>query len=204
MKKNKLSSRDMSSLVNSKINNVAEQANNFTTPTNTTTVDNTVVANAVAKQEENIQQAISEQGSVRRLNTPMDRQTRLAAKIKDTIITSLDKYINPRTGNSERIQSLAKVVDGISKQPTREVLDAVLAFFVTHRDDDLLQENNALKNITELDLTMHHKVRIFYVVMMALARGTATKQTISIEIIRNIFKTDDFPNWVAVKIAKRR
>lgn len=204
MKKNKLSSRDMSSLVNSKINNVAEQANNFTTSTNTTTIDNTVVANAVARQEENIQQAISEQGSVRRLNTPVDRQTRLAAKIKDTIITSLDKYINPRTGNSERIQSLAKVVDGISKQPTREVLDAVLTFFVNHRDDDLLQENNALKNITELDITVHHKVRIFYVVMMQLARGTATKKTISIEIIRNIFKTDDFPNWVAVKIAKRR
>src|SRR5574344_885270 len=192
MKKNKLSSRDMSSLVNSKINNVAEQANNFTKPTNTTTIDNTVVTNAVDKKEKNIQQAISEHGSVRRLNTPIDRQTRLAAKIKDTIITSLDKYINPRTGNSERIQSVAKV------------LDAVLAFFVTHRDDDLLQENNALKNITELDITVHHKVRIFYAVMMELARGTATKKTISIEIIRNIFKTDDFPNWVAVKIAKRR
>lgn len=204
MKKNKLSSRDMSSLVNSKINNVAEQVDNFTTPTNTATVDNTVVANAVARQEENIQQAISEQGSVRRLNTPADRQTRLAAKIKDTIITSLDKYINPRTGNSERIQSLAKVVDGISKQPTREVLDAVLTFFVNHRDDEILQENNALKNITELDITVHHKVRLFYAVMMELARGTATKKTISIEIIRNIFKTDDFPNWVAVKIAKRR
>ena len=204
MKKNKLSSRDMSSLVNSKINNVAEQVDNFTTRTNTTTVDNTVVANAVARQEENIQQAISEQGSVRRLNTPVDRQTRLAAKIKDTIITSLDKYINPRTGNSERIQSLAKVVDGISKPPTREVLDAVLTFFVNHRDDEILQENNALKNITELDITVHHKVRLFYAVMMELARGTATKKTISIEIIRNIFKTDDFPNWVAVKIAKRR
>ena len=204
MKKNKLSSRDMSSLVNSKINNVAEQVDNFTTPTNTATVDNTVVANAVARQEENIQQAISEQGSVRRLNTPVDRQTRLAAKIKDTIITSLDKYINPRTGNSERIQSLAKVVDGISKQPTREVLDAVLTFFVNHRDDEILQENNALKNITELDITVHHKVCLSYAVMMELARGTATKKTISIEIIRNIFKTDDFPNWVAVKIAKRR
>ena len=204
MKKNKLSSRDMSSLVNSKINKVEEQVNNFTTPTNTTTVDNTVVANAVAKQEENIQQAISEHGSVRRLNTPVDRQARLAAKIKDTIITSLDKYANHKTGSSERIQSLAKVVEGISKQPTREVLDAVLAFFVSHRDDELLKENNALKNITELDITVHHKVRIFYAVMMELARGTATKQTISIEIIRNIFKTDDFPNWVAVKIAKRR
>ena len=204
MKKNKLSSRDMSSLVNSKINNVAEQVDNFTTPTNTATVDNTVVANAVARQEENIQQAISEQGSVRRLNTPVDRQTRLAAKIKDTIITSLDKYINPRTGNSERIQSLAKVVDGISKQPTREVLDAVLTFFVNHRDDEILQENNALKTITELDITVHHKVCLSYAVMMELARGTATKKTISIEIIRNIFKTDDFPNWVAVKIAKRR
>ena len=62
MKKNKLSSRDMSSLVNSKINKVEEQVSNFTTPTNTATVDNTVVANAVAKQEENIQQAISEHG----------------------------------------------------------------------------------------------------------------------------------------------
>ena len=84
------------------------------------------------------------------------------------------------------------------------MLDAVLTFFVNHRDDELLQENNALKNITELDITVHHKVRIFYAVMMELARGTATKKTISIEIIRNIFKTDDFPNWVAVKIAKRR
>lgn len=194
----------MASLVNDKINKVEEQVNNFTTPTNTVTVDNKVVAAATARHEENIQQAISEHGTVRRLNTPVDRQARLAAKIKDTILTNLDKYINPKTGSSDRIQALAKIVDGITKQPTKEVLDTVLAFFTTNRDNDLLQENNALKNITELDITVHHKVRIFYAVMMELARGTATKKTISIEIIRNIFKTDDFPNWVAVKIAKRR
>ena len=194
----------MASLVNDKINKVEEQVNNFTTPTNTVTVDNKVVAAATARQEENIQQAISEHGTVRRLNTPVNRQARLAAKIKDTILTNLDKYINPKTGSSDRIQALAKIVDGITKQPTKEILDTVLAFFTTNRDNDLLQENNALKNITELDITVHHKVRIFYVVMMQLARGTATKKTISIEIIRNIFKTDDFPNWVAVKIAKRR
>ena len=194
----------MASLVNDKINKVEEQVNSFTTPTNTVTVDNKVVAAATAKQEENIQQAISEHGTIRRLNTPVDRQARLAAKIKDTILTNLDKYINPKAGSSDRIQALAKIVDGITKQPTKEVLDTVLAFFTTNRDNDLLQENNALKNITELDITVHHKVRIFYVVMMQLARGTATKKNISIEIIRNIFKTDDFPNWVAVKIAKRR
>ena len=204
MKKNKISSRDMASLVNSKINKVEEQVNNFTTPTDTVTVDNTVVANAAAKQEENIQQAISDNGVIRRLNTPVDRQARTAAKIKDSINLNLNKYINPRTGSSERIQALAKIVDGITKQPTKEVLDSVLAFFIDHRDDDTLHENNALKNITELDITVHHKVRIFYAVMMELARGTATKKNISIEIIRNIFKTDDFPNWVAVKIAKKR
>jgi len=204
MKKHKISSRDMASLVNSKINKVEEQVNNFTTPTNTVTVDNKVVASAVAKQEENIQQAISDNGVIRRLNTPADRQSRTAAKIKDSINVNLEKYMNPRTGASERIQSLAKIVDGITKQPTKEVLDTVLACFINHRDDDYLQENNALKNITELDITVHHKVRIFYAVMMELARGTATKKTISIEIIRNIFKTDDFPNWVAIKIAKKR
>jgi hypothetical protein len=204
MKKHKISSGDMSALVNSKITNVEEQVNKFTTPTNTTTLDSGVVTKAVAVQEENIQQAISENGTVRRLNTPVDRQARTAAKIKDAIIVNLDKYINPRTGSSERIQALAKIVDGIIKQPTKEVLDNVLAFFVSHRDDEQLQENNALKNITELDITVHHKVRLFYAVMMELARGTATKKTISIEIIRNIFKNDDFPNWVAVKIAKKR
>ena len=44
MKKNKLSSRDMSSLVNSKINKVEEQVNNFTTPTNTTKQTNSIIA----------------------------------------------------------------------------------------------------------------------------------------------------------------
>ena len=166
----------MASLVNDKINKVEEQVNSFTTPTNTVTVDNKVVAAATARQEENIQQAISEHGTIRRLNTPVDRQARLAAKIKDTILTNLDKYINPKAGSSDRIQALAKIVDGITKQPTKEVLDTVLAFFTTNRDNDLLQENNALKNITELDITVHHKVRIFYVVMMQLARGTATKK----------------------------
>ena len=59
MKKNKLSSRDMSSLVSSKIGNVESQVNAFTAPTNTTTLDSGIVSKAVAKQEENIQQAIS-------------------------------------------------------------------------------------------------------------------------------------------------
>lgn len=204
MKKNKLSSRDMSSLVSSKIGNVESQVNAFTAPTNTTTLDSGTVSKAVAKQEENIQQAISESGTVKHISTTTDRKSLMLSKMKDVVNTNLSKYINPKAGSSERIQALAKVVDSISKQPTKDVLDTVLAFFISHRDDELLKENNALKNITELDITVHHKVRIFYAVMMELARGTATKQTISIEIIRNIFKSDDFPNWVAVTIAKRR
>ena len=51
---------------------------------------------------------------------------------------------------------------------------------------------------------MNYRVRIFYVVMISLANGTATKSNTSIEMIRNIFKADDFPNWVAIRIAKRR
>jgi hypothetical protein len=204
MSKKKIHAAQMAGLLSSNIANARSQEQLLNTPASAPPVEQVVIDNAATEQAERLRQAVSENGTVRHLNTKPDRQSRLAGKIKDTIAVSLDKYISPKSGSSERIQALAKVVDCVIKQPTKDVLDSVLAFFIKNCDNDLLQENNALKNITELDITIHHRVRIFYTVMMELARGTATKKTISIEIIRNIFKTDDFPNWVAVKIAKRR
>ena len=204
MGKKKIHSANMAALLNSNVSNARDQNNLFNTTEPVAQVEQGIIDNAVTAQEEQLRKAVSDNGIVRHLNTSIDRKTKLAGKVKDTINTSLIKYINPKSGNSERIQALAKIVDGVIKQPTKDVLDTILAFFIEHRDNDLLQENNALKNITELDVTIHHKVRIFYTVMMGLARGTATKKNTSIEIIRNIFKSDDFPNWVAIKIAKRR
>lgn len=128
---------------------------------------------------------------------------RSAMRIRDIIDTNLEKYADEKSSPNERIQALAKVVDGITKQPKKDILDNVLKFFYQHRGDKLFTEANALQGIAALEMTLHYKVRIFYTVMMSLANNTATQKNTSIEVIRNLFRSDDFPNWVAVQLAKR-
>lgn len=124
-------------------------------------------------------------------------------RIKDVIATNLEKYTDPKSKMHERIQALAKVVDGVSKQPKKDILDSILKFFYQNRDNELLSESQALQGISTLETTLHYKVRIFYSIMMSLANNTANTKNTSIEVIRNLFRSDDFPNWVAIQLAKR-
>lgn len=204
MKKKQHSAAAMADMLNTNLENARSQEDLLAgSDEPTTPIDQEVIDNARTQQQEQLSQAAGN-SSVRHLNPKVDRRAKLTGRIKDTILTNLDKYISPKSGSSERIQALAKVVDGVVKQPTKDILDAILAFFITNKDHPQLQECNALKSITELDEQMNYRVRIFYVVMISLANGTATKSNTSIEMIRNIFKADDFPNWVAIRIAKRR
>lgn len=129
-----------------------------------------------------------------------DRQV---ARIKDSINVNLEKYINVKSSINDRIQALSKVVDGVVRQPKKDILDTILTFFIKNRDNALLQETAALQGITQLDSDLHFKTRVFYTVMMSLARGTATKRNTNVEAIRSIFRSDDFPTWVAIQIARR-
>jgi len=128
---------------------------------------------------------------------------RSAMRIRDLIQVNLEKYLDPKSKVADRIQALAKVVDGVSKQPKKDILDNILKFFYQNRTNELLSESKALQGISSLETTLHYKVRIFYTIMMALANNTATTKNTSVEVIRNLFRSDDFPNWVAIQLARR-
>ena len=127
---------------------------------------------------------------------PKPRKTaadRSAMRIRDLIQVNLEKYLDPKS----------KVADGVSKQPKKDILDNILKFFYQNRTNELLSESKALQGISSLETTMHYKVRIFYMIMMSLANNTANTKNTSVEVIRNLFRSDDFPNWVAVQLARR-
>ena len=137
---------------------------------------------------------------------PKPRKTaadRSAMRIRDLIQVNLEKYLDPKSKVADRIQALAKVVDGVSKQPKKDILDNILKFFYQNRTNELLSESKALQGISSLETTMHYKVRIFYMIMMSLANNTANTKNTSVEVIRNLFRSDDLPNWVAVQLARR-
>lgn len=94
------------------------------------------------------------------------------------------------------------MIDIVSKTPKKSVLDEVLAFFRKYKNEDFIQEQNALQGITTVDLTQHYRIRIFYSVMIGLARRTATRKNTSINMIRTIFNSDEIANWVAIQLSR--
>ena len=88
----------------------------------------------------------------------------------------------------------------ITRLPKKSILDEILAFFKENKEAEFLKEQNALQGITTVDMTQHHRIRILYSVMIGLARRTANKRNTSVNMIRNIFNSDDIANWVAIQL----
>lgn len=132
-----------------------------------------------------------------------DTKARLKDRVLDTINLNLDKYADASNSVADRTKALAKIIEGVVSKPKKEVLDNILKFFYAHRNDPALQEENALQGLMLLDKPDHYRARVFYTVMIGLARGTANQRNTSIDAIRTVFGSDDFPNWVAIKLAKR-
>ena len=121
-------------------------------------------------------------------------------KSKDNVTVYLENFKMSPNGSSAKMQALLKMMELVVRLPKKSVLDEVLAFFKENKNEEFIQEQNALQGITAVDITQHHRIRIFYTVMIGLARKTATKKNTSVNVIRTIFNSDDIANWVAVQL----
>ena len=121
-------------------------------------------------------------------------------KVRDDVSIYLENFKIAPIGSPNRINALLKIVELITRLPKKSILDEILAFFKEDKEAEFLKEQNALQGITTVDMTQHHRIRILYSVMIGLARRTANKRNTSVNMIRNIFNSDDIANWVAIQL----
>lgn len=152
------------------------------------------------QQKEAIDMAVA--ASPRQLTTRIPRKDR-AERAHDNVKAYLLNFKEAKIGSNEKVEALQKVLEVVNRYPKKQVLDEIYKFFVENKKEDFLNPKNALQNTANIEKTSNIKIRVLYEVMYSLAHGTATKKTISLEVIRNIFKSDDFVNWVAVNLPKR-
>ena len=175
----------------------------FSKPEDTTQADE---ENAIkAEQDRQVQQeavAVAKIQTVQQVvrREPLTGVERAVAAVK----RHLETYKTSPVGSGARVEAITKVVDIVTRTPKKSVLDAVLAFFKENRNSEMLSPMNALQNISALDKSVTIRLRILYQLMSDIACGRANKRNISLEMIRNIFGSDDFVNWVAVRISTRR
>ena len=121
-------------------------------------------------------------------------------KVRDDVSIYLENFKIAPIGSPNRINALLKIVELITRLPKKSILDEILAFFKENKEAEFLKEQNALQGITTVDMTQHHRIRILYSVMIGLARRTANKRNTSVNMIRNLFNSDDIANWVAIQL----
>ena len=165
-----------------------------------------IVVDAAIPDEVEVQKAKTEQ-TVALTNAPkvivgVKTTSTKGKKVKDNLQVCLENFRTAPNGSSVKVTALVKMIDIVSKTPKKSVLDEVLAFFRKYKNEDFIQEQNALQGITTVDLTQHYRIRIFYSVMIGLARRTATRKNTSINMIRTIFNSDEIANWVAIQLSR--
>ncbi len=134
-------------------------------------------------------------------DTPIKRTRE--ERIIDKVHASLVQYKECAIGSLERIVALQKVMEGALRQPKKQLLDAILAFFKENKNEESFSERNALQRIVSLTPTARIQVEVFYQLFMLLAQKRANKNTVSLNQLRGIFNNEEFLNWVAVAMAKR-
>jgi hypothetical protein len=127
----------------------------------------------------------------------------VAERISNEVISILSAFERAKIGSAEKVKAWERLIGFIKIHPKKIILDKVLEFFIKHKDDPMLSETNALQGIAALDKTYNLRAKILYDVMINIANHTASPRTISLEMIRNIFRSDDFVNWIAFKIDQR-
>lgn len=120
----------------------------------------------------------------------------------DTVIRTLDILATSKPGTADHTSSWKKLVELIERAPKKAVLDKIRAFFVNNKDSEFLNELNALQGTAALEPGINIRVRLLYEIMSSIARGTATRRSISLEMVRTVFKSDDFVNWVATSLPR--
>ena len=120
----------------------------------------------------------------------------------DTVIRTLDILATSKPGTADHTSSWKKLVELIERAPKKAVLDKIRAFFVNNKDSEFLNELNALQGTAALEPGINIRVRLLYEIMSSIARGTATRRSISLEMVRTVLKSDDFVNWVATSLPR--
>lgn len=193
-----LNSGDIAEMLTAKIKTVQEAEEALRTKD--------IVVDAAIPDEVEVQKAKTEQ-TVALTNAPkvivgVKTTSTKGKKVKDNLQVCLENFRTASNGSSVKVTALVKMIDIVSKTPKKSVLDEVLAFFRKYKNEDFIQEQNALQGITTVDLTQHYRIRIFYSVMIGLARRTATRKNTSINMIRTIFNSDEIANWVAIQLSR--
>ena len=193
-----LNSGDIAEMLTAKIKTVQEAEEALRTKD--------IVVDAAMPDEVEVQKAKTEQ-TVALTNAPkvivgVKTTSTKGKKVKDNLQVCLENFRTAPNGSSVKVTALVKMIDIVSKTPKKSVLDEVLAFFRKYKNEDFIQEQNALQGITTVDLTQHYRIRIFYSVMIGLARRTATRKNTSINMIRTIFNSDEIANWVAIQLSR--
>lgn len=189
MENSELNSGDVAAMLDDKIKS-AKETNIQTTGEKKTTVlipkiiKPTVVSSSVPKK------------TVIGVKNPVPK----SKKVRDDVSIYLENFKIAPIGSPNRINALLKIVELITRLPKKSILDEILAFFKENKEAEFLKEQNALQGITTVDMTQHHRIRILYSVMIGLARRTANKRNTSVNMIRNIFNSDDIANWVAIQL----
>jgi hypothetical protein len=156
----------------------------------------------VAEQTAALTEAKVEAVAMNNVVNTITKQSR-SERIVDTVERNLEVYRTATNGSSTKIEALVKVLDAAETQPKKNLLDTILKFFIANKDESFLDPLNALQGITLLNKSTSMKLRLFYEVMRSLSLGTATRNTISLEVIRSVFAkkaSDDFTNWVSQRI----
>ena len=125
-----------------------------------------------------------------------------AKRARDSVTVHLENLKNSPNAMG-RIAAWVRIIEVVTRFPKKSVLDEILTFFKENKDEAFLSESVALQGINTVEMTVHQKLRIFYTVMIGLAKRVATRKNTSIEVIRNIFASDELANWVAIQLDKR-
>ena len=122
----------------------------------------------------------------------------------DEIDARLKDIEHAPIGSREVIRAWRKIVMVLQQSAKKNILDNILLFFQVHKNDEFLQEQNALQHDDELQPATSIKLRILYETMRAISTGRASRESIEVGMISNVLKNDDITNWVAVKLNPRK
>ena len=192
----------------------ADVAKNLRETASTLTREADTAQAVIENEEKSAEDAIAQQklaeksANDEKFSTINQRIEKKAVSTTDRAVLAvkrnLEVYKTAAIGSMEKVEALSKITDTVMRLPKKPVLDTILAFFVENKDEDFLAPINALQNTTVLEKSINIRVRLLYEIMSAIARGTASRRTINLDMISNIFASDDILNWVAVKISKKR
>lgn len=170
-------------------------------PTDTTDAAQEIATKDVERTQTQ-QAAISSSKSIAPVAQRIARRSP-SERALDTVNQYLATYKQAPIGDPVKVVALEKIVGIVSKHPKKSILDTILAFFVENKNEEFLNERNALQGIGTTTQDVNIRIRVLYKIMIDLAFNRATRKTLALTMVRNIFGSDDLINWIAVKLPKK-